>query len=380
MKIIIAPQAFKGSLDSHRAALAMEKGVKAANRDIETVLLPMADGGAGTVRAMVEATGGRLISTAVKGPLGDKVAATWGILGDGGTAVIEMAAASGLALIPEGKLNPMLATTYGTGELVSAALESGCRKVIIGLGDSATVDAGAGMAQALGVKLLDENNRTLGPGGAALAGLKRIDISGRHPLIEKSQILGACDVNNALCGPEGAAAVYGPQKGATPPMVEKLDRALGNFAEVVRTDTGIDVKEIPGAGAAGGMGAGLIALLNGKLRSGLELVFEGIGFDKYLANADLIITGEGRLDYQTAFGKTVAGTAMKARAAGVPVVAVCGELGRGYREVFKHGVSSAMSIAPGGISPGEAMQRTEELITDATERLVRIFCISHSDK
>jgi glycerate kinase len=266
MKIIIAPQSFKGSLTAREAAEAMGEGVKAYDGNIETVLLPMAEGGAGTVRAMVQATGGQLINTEVHGPLGEKVTATWGILGDMSSAVIEVAAASGLALIPNNKLNPMLASTNGTGELILAALESGCRKIIIGLGDSATVDGGAGVAQALGIKLLDANLESITPGGAGLSRLKHIDISGRHPLVNECQIICACDVTNPLYGPDGAAFVYGPQKGATPDMVKQLDAALRNFSSVITQDLGLHIANLPGAGAAGGLGAGLVAFLGATLQ------------------------------------------------------------------------------------------------------------------
>jgi glycerate kinase len=376
MKIMIAPQSFKGSLKAHEAAIAMEEGVKALNRDIETVLLPIADGGAGTVRATVESTGGKLITTEVQGPLGDKVAATWGILGDGNSAVIEMAAASGLDLVPPDKLNPMLTSTYGTGELILAALESGCKKIIIGLGDSATIDGGVGAAQALGIKLLDVNNHPIPPGGDGLASLKHIDISGRHPLINECQILCACDVTNPLCGPDGAASVYGPQKGATPDMVKRLDAALRNFSNVVKQDLGLEIESMPGAGAAGGLGAGLVALLNAELKRGIDLVCDIIGFDKQLVDADLIITGEGRIDYQTAFGKTVVGIARRAKTAAKPVIAICGELGQGYNKVYDYGIDAVMSILPRCMDRAEAMQEAEKLVKDATERAVRLFCIS----
>ncbi len=380
MKVIVAPQSFKGSIDAVGAAGAMARGVKAADPAIETVLLPVADGGAGTVQAMVEAAGGRLVTTVVSGPLGEKVEAAWGILGDGATAVIEMSAASGLALVPAARRNPMLASTAGTGELIRAALEHGCRKIIVGLGDSATVDGGAGMAGALGVKLLDGAGRPVGPGGGGLLDLRRVDISGRHPLIDKTEIIAACDVDNPLGGPVGAAAVYGPQKGATPEMVAALDRALANFAEVVRRDTGADVWDMPGGGAAGGMGAGLVALLGARLRRGVDIVCEAIGFDRHLAGADLVLTGEGRLDYQTAFGKTMAGLAVRAKTAGVPVVAVCGELGPGYRRAYEFGVRSAFSILPGCRSLDEAMKDAGDLIADTAERVTRLFCLPRPEQ
>jgi glycerate 2-kinase len=378
MKIIIAPQSFKGSLKAHEAAAAMGEGIKAFDNTIETVLLPIADGGAGTVRALVQATGGKLISTEVHGPLGDKVTATWGILGDGSSAVIEMAAASGLALVPEDKLDPMRASTFGTGELILAALKSGCKKIIIGLGDSATTDGGAGIAQALGIKLLDAESKPIPPGGAGLTRLKHIDISRRHPLVKQCQILCACDVTNPLYGPDGAAFVYGPQKGATPEMIKQLDASLRNLAGVIKRDLGNDIATLPGAGAAGGLGAGMVAFMGATLQRGVDLICDSIGFDNYLKGADLVITGEGRIDFQTAFGKTAVGIARRAKAAGVPVIAICGELGKGYRDVYQHGIDTVMSILPRCMTKSEAMQEAGTLVKEATERAVRLFCIARS--
>jgi glycerate kinase len=314
----------------------------------------------------------------VHGPLGDIVTATWGILGDTSSAVIEVAVASGLDLIPGDKLNPMLASTYGTGELILAALESGCHKIIIGLGDSATVDGGAGIAQALGIKLLDASFQSIPPGGAGLSFLKHIDISGRYPLVNECQILCACDVTNPLYGPDGAAFVYGPQKGATPDMVNRLDAALRNFSNVITQDLGLDIANLSGAGAAGGLGAGMVAFLGATLQRGVDLVCDSIGFEKYLVGSDLVITGEGRIDYQTAFGKTVVGIARRARAAGKPVIAICGELGQGYNEVYKYGIDTVMSILTRCMNRAEAMQEAGKLVQDATERVIRLFCISRS--
>ncbi|MCJ7605430.1 MAG: glycerate kinase, partial [Dehalococcoidales bacterium] len=246
MKIIIAPQAFKGSLQAHEAARAMGEGVKAIDPDIQVVLLPIADGGSGTVRAMVEAASGKLVTTDVHGPLGEKVAASWAMLDGGTTAVIEMAAASGLSLVPESSFDPMKTSTGGTGELIKTALEAGCRKIIVGLGDSATVDGGTGMARALGVRFLDENGDDIPEGGGGLEKLAHIDVSGRHPLLHGSEVLCACDVTNTLYGPEGAAPVYGPQKGATPEMVRRLDAALRRYAEIIISDTGKDIGRLPG--------------------------------------------------------------------------------------------------------------------------------------
>jgi glycerate kinase len=375
MKIIIAPQSFKGSLKANEAARAMEEGVKAAIKDCETVLLPIADGGEGMIRAMVEATGGKLLTSEVHGPLGDRVKGVWGMLGDGSAAVIEMAAASGLNLVPKSKLNPLLASTCGTGELIAAALESGCNKIIIGLGDSATVDGGAGMAQALGIKLLDKDNHPLGPGGAGLAYLERIDISRRHPLIAGCNIIAACDVTSPLYGVNGAAYVYGPQKGATPDMVEQLDAALRHFSEVIRKELGLEVEDMPGAGAAGGLGAGLVAFLNASLQRGIDIVCDSIDFDKHLIGSDLVLTGEGRIDHQTARGKTVAGIAGRAKRAGIPVIAIAGELGDGYQEVYECGVDAVVSILLACMERGEAMKNTANLVREAAERTIRLYTV-----
>jgi len=376
MKILIAPQSFKGSFSSSEAAKAMEKGVKAAMSDCETVLLPIADGGEGTVNAMVEAAGGKLISTRVRGPLGVSVKAVWGILGDRNTAVIEMAAASGLNLIPKNELNPLLASTYGTGELILAALESGCRRIIIGLGDSATIDGGAGMAQALGIKLLDAEGHAIPSGGAGVAKLRHIDISGRHHLIEESSIIGACDVTNPLCGADGAAHVYGPQKGATSDMVNQLDAALRNLSNIIRQGLRLEVENMPGAGAAGGMGAGLVAFLNASLQSGIDIVCDSIGFDKHLADSDLVLTGEGRIDHQTACGKTVVGIARRAKLAGKTVIAIAGELGEGYQEVYNCGIDAVVSILPRCMERNDAMKNAEKLVQEATERTLKLFHVS----
>lgn len=371
MKIVIAPQGFKGSLKAQDAAAAMAVGVKSALPDAEVIEMPIADGGEGTVRAMVKATGGRLETVEVFGPLGDPVKAIWGTLSDGKTAVIEMAAASGLNLVPEDRRNPLRASTYGIGELIRAALESGCDKFIIGLGDSATVDGGAGMAEALGVRLLDADGRPIPRGGIGLLSLVRIDISGRHEAVLKTEIIGACDVTNPLYGPEGAAYIYGPQKGATPDMIKRLDAGLRNLAAVIARDLGIKVDDLSGGGAAGGLGAGLVAFLNAKLQPGIDLVLDGIGFEKHLEKAALVLTGEGRIDHQTPRGKTIAGIAHRARKAGLPVIAFAGELGEGYRDIYRLGVEKAVGIVPEGFTKAEAMNRAAELLSAAVERTLR---------
>ena len=375
MKIVIAPQSFKGSLSAQEVAQAMAKGIKRVVADAEIIMVPMADGGEGTVEALTYGSHGQIIATEVTGPLGEEVTAKWGLLGDRVSAVVEMAAASGITLVPLEKLNPLVATTYGTGELIQTALNAGCRRLIIGIGGSATNDGGAGMVQALGAKLLDEGGKQLPWGGAALAKLSRIDISGLDGRLAECEVITASDVTNPLCGEQGASRVYGPQKGATEEMCQQLDEALANYAKVIKRDLGIDVMDIPGAGAAGGLGAGLIAFLGAKLIPGIEIISEVVGLTDYLKEASLVFTGEGRIDTQTLFGKTVAGVAVKAKAFNVPVVALAGEVDGDSKEFSQHGIDAALSIAPGPISLREAMAHAEKLIADAAERALRLILI-----
>ncbi len=376
MKIVVAPQSFKGSLPAREVAEAITGGIRRVLAEAKVVVLPMADGGEGTVDSLVYATGGRTMQTEVTGPLGDRVLAAWGILGDGVTAVVEMASASGLVLVPPDRLDPMIATTYGTGELVRAALDSGCRRLIIGIGGSATNDGGAGMAQALGAKLNDREGRRLPPGGAALAGLRQIDISGLDSRLAECQVTVACDVTNPLCGKEGASWVYGPQKGATEEMCRQLDEALANYASIIKKDLGIDVRDLPGAGAAGGLGAGLVAFLDARLLSGFEIISDAVGLVEHLKGAVLVFTGEGRLDTQTALGKTLAGVAKHAKMLGVPVVVIAGELHGDLNELYRQGIDAALSIAPGPISLEESEADAARLITDTTERALRLSRIN----
>lgn len=375
MKIVIAPDSFKGSLTALEAANAIEDGFRRVFPEAEIVKVPMADGGEGTVQSLVDATGGRIVKRIVTGPLGDKVEAQFGILGDGKTAVIEMASASGLPLIPPHKRNPMVTTTYGTGELIKAALDMDCRKFIIGIGGSATNDGGGGMAQALGVKLLDKDGNDIPFGGKGLLKLNRIDISTLDPRIAESEIVVACDVDNPLTGPRGAARVYSPQKGATPEMVEILEKALERFAEVVKRDLGKDVKNIPGAGAAGGLGAGLMAFLNAKLRLGVDIVIEATGLEDKVKGADLVITGEGGIDGQTIYGKTPIGVAKVAKKFGIPVLAVAGGISDDASVVYEHGIDGLMSIIPHPMTLEEAMVQGGKLVSDAAERIARLIAI-----
>lgn len=375
MKIVIAPDSYKGSLTAAEVAEAMAAGVRRVWPDAEVALVPMADGGEGTVQALVDATGGRLITATVRGPLGDPVEATFGMMGDGETAVIEMAQASGLPLVPRDRRNPLVTTTYGTGELILRALDEGARRLIIGIGGSATNDGGAGMAQALGARLLDAEGRELEHGGAALARLERIDLSGLDPRVRSLQITVACDVDNPLTGPRGASAVFGPQKGATPEMVAQLDAALKRWAEVIKRDLGKDVDAIPGAGAAGGLGAGLMALLDAQLRRGVEIVVEATGLERHLDGADLCLTGEGNTDFQTAHGKTPMGVAAAARRRGVPVICLSGGLGRDYQQIYDVGIDAALPIVPGPVDLDTAIQEAARFVADAAERALRLVAL-----
>jgi glycerate kinase len=370
MKIIIAPQAFKGGLGALEAAQAMQEGVLRALPNAETALVPVADGGGGTLEALVGGEG-RYFESRVAGPLGEQVTARWGVTAGGRTAVIEMAQASGLVLVPEDKRDPRLTSSYGTGELIRAAVDEGCSEIIVGLGGSATNDAGAGMAQALGAGFTDASGTELSRGGAALGRLEHIDLSNLDPRLKETRVLVATDVTNLLCGPKGASTVYGPQKGATPDMVTELDAALERFANVVRRDLGVEVLSLSGAGAAGGMGAGLVAVLGAEIVSGAALVCDTVRLNDHLAGADLAITGEGLLDSQTAYNKAPMEVARRANARGVPVMVVAGALGPGHLAVLEQGVSMAEAATPDGMPLEEALSRAYELVRDAAERAVR---------
>src|ERR1035438_6698674 len=336
MRIIVAPDSFKGSVSALGVAEAMERGIHAVFPDAEEIKVPIADGGEGTVEAPVADTGGRLMHAEVHGALDDPVRAHWGISGDGLTAFIEMASASGLPLVPKELRDPRIASTFGTGELMKAALDAGLRKLVVGIGGSATNDGGAGMARALGARFLDAEGRDLPEGGAALARLARLDLTGLDPRLAEASILVACDVDNPLCGPRGASAVYGPQKGATPQMVPELDTALGVYASVATAATGRDIAALPGAGAAGGLGAGLLFFTPASLRPGVAIVLETTGFEALVQGVDLVLTGEGRTDFQTAMGKAPVGVAAVAKRHGVPVICLSGGLGDGADRSEEH--------------------------------------------
>ena len=371
MKVVIAPQSFKGSISALDAARAMEEGVLRVVPDAGTVLVPVADGGDGTLETLVEATGGDIRSTTVTGPMGKPVTAEWGALGDGQTAVIEMARTSGLALLSLAERDPLRATTYGLGEVIREALDAGFRSFIVGIGGSATNDGGAGMAQALGIRLLDETGKDLPLGGAALADLRKIDMSGLDERAIEARFSVACDVSNPLTGPEGASAVYGPQKGATPGLVEQLDAALKNFAEVVERDIGTSINAVPGSGAAGGLGGGMMAFLEGSLRAGVDIVLDHVGLDEKMKGADLVITGEGRIDFQTVYNKAPIGVARRAKERNIPVIAVCGSVGKGFENVHAEGIDAVVSILTAPMTLDEATARAGELIADAVAETMR---------
>lgn len=375
MKIVIAPDSFKGSLTANEVSDSIERGIKRVFSDADIVKVPMADGGEGTVQSLVDGTGGSIVRVVAKDPLMRDVEAFYGILGDGRTAVIEMASASGLPLLARDERNPMMTTTFGTGQLILHALDKGCRNLIIGIGGSATNDGGSGMLKALGVKLLDESGCEIGFGGGCLNRLCSIEISGMDSRIRECTVTAACDVDNPLCGPKGASHVFGPQKGADPVMAEILDKNLRNYAEAINECLGIDILDVPGAGAAGGLGAGLMAFLGARLRRGIEIVIDVAKLDEKVRNADLVITGEGMIDYQTAFGKTPFGVAMTAKKYNVPVIAIAGGIGRDANTLYEKGFDSIFSIVDRPMPLEEAMEKGSLLLESTAERIMRTLKI-----
>ena len=375
LNIVIAPQAFKQSVGARPAAVAIRRGILRAAPDAESVLIPVADGGDGTLAALIDTSGGQYFEAVVSGPLGAPTAARWGVMGDGQTAVIEMALASGLALLSDKHRDPRMASTYGTGELMRAALDAGFTRIIVGLGGSATNDGGVGMAAALGVRFRDAGGQDLAPGGAALARLAQIDTGGVHPGLGDAVIIGATDVTNPLCGATGASAIFGPQKGATPAVVAELDGCLANLAQVIARDLGMDVGDAPGAGAAGGLGAGLLAFAGAELRSGIDLVCEVLDFDRHAAGADLVITGEGRADRSTAFDKAPVGIARRSRAFGAPTILLAGSLGPGYELLYEHGIDAIIPIAEEPATLEYSLRNGAELLERAAERALRLYLL-----
>lgn len=372
LHILLAPDSFKGSLSSLQAAKCMEKGIRKVFSSAIIQTVPIADGGEGTVEALVSASKGIYKTNTVTGPLGRPVKAVWGRLPDG-TAVIESAAASGLPLVKPEERNPLAATTYGTGELIRAALDEGCRRIVLGIGGSATTDGGAGMAQALGVSLRDAQGREIGFGGGTLSSAVALDAAGLDPRLRETEIVAACDVRNPLVGKNGAAAVYGPQKGATAEQVELLDRGLRHLAQLTERTLGAAYGGRPGAGAGGGLGFGLMAFCGARMRPGIDLVLDTAGFDRMLDSSDLVLTGEGNLDAQSAYGKAVAGVAARAGRRGIPVLAVAGGLGEDLEPLYNLGLSAAVSIVPRAMPLEQALGRAAPLLAGAVERAMRLI-------
>lgn len=375
MRIAIVPNAFKGSLTASQAIGCIERGFRKALPNICTVGIPMADGGDGTVRAIVEATGGSLAKCHVRDPLGRRIKSSFGLTGDGRTAVIEMALANGLALLGPNERNPLLTSTYGTGELIRAALDRGVKDILLGIGGSATNDGGMGMARALGVRFLDARNRELDDNGGSLTGLSRIDISGLDVRLKSTTVSVACDVDNPLYGPRGAARVYSPQKGAAPAMVKRLDTGLRQLASVIKKDLGVRVARLPGAGAAGGLGAGLVAFLGARMRPGVDIVIHAIGLESKLAGCDLVVTGEGRLDGQTLSGKAPAGVAKIAKKLGIPVIAICGSLAPDAGKVREAGIDAFFSALEEPVSEADLPKRGPGMLERCAEQVGRLIAL-----
>lgn len=377
MKIVIAPDSFKENLTSLEVATEIETGLKRVWPDAVCVKVPMADGGEGTVQSLVDATGGQIVKVDVSGPMGGKVTASYGLLGDKRTAVIEMAEASGLPLVEKEQRNPLVATTYGTGELIADAINRGVEEIILGIGGSATNDAGAGLAQALGVRFLNFGGAPIRDliAGGDLDEVQAIDVSGVNPGLARIRIHVACDVTNPLYGEKGASRVYGPQKGATPEMVEQLDKNLAHFAHVIKRSIGIDIGDRPGAGAGGGVSAGLMAFTTAELKRGVELVVEATKLDEHMKGAVLAFTGEGRVDFQTAFGKTPSGVAASAHKHGVPVIAIGGGLADDASGVFAHGIDGLETATPNAMPLDTAIAKSRQYLQDAAERAARLISI-----
>lgn len=371
--IVLAPDSFKESMSAKEACEAMERGIKKVNKDIRCIHVPMADGGEGTMQALVDATNGKVYSLKVVGPLGNMVEANYGILGDGEIGVLEMASASGIQLVPIEKRNPLITTTYGTGQLIKACLDHGVKKILIGIGGSSTNDGGAGAIQALGGKLLDAQGNELGFGGGELGKLARIDLKNFDMRLNDVIIEVACDVSNPLCGREGASSVFGPQKGATKEMIKILDDNLKHYSYIIKNQLGKDILNEPGGGAAGGLGAGLMAFLGGTLKKGIDLVIEYTLLDEKVKNADMVWTGEGSIDFQTQYGKTPLGVAQIAKKYKKPVIALVGKVGEGIDVLYEKGIDSIFGIVNGVTSLEEALEKGKENIERTSENIVRLM-------
>lgn len=375
MKIVLAPDSYKESMTALEACDAMEKGIRKIDENIECIKVPMADGGEGTTRSLVDATGGELLSVEVLGPLGKPVNAKYGILGGGKIAVLEMASASGLELVSLIDRNPMITSTYGTGQLIKACLQHPIEKILIGIGGSATNDGGAGMIEALGGKLLDKSGNIIERGGKYLKDIESIDLSQVDKRLKDIEIIVACDVNNPLIGDNGASQIFGPQKGATPEMVKELDLSLKHFGEVINKSLGIDIITIAGAGAAGGLGAGLMAFLGGILKPGIDMVIEYSGIEDKIKDADMVWTGEGSIDNQTVFGKTPYGVAKLAKKYDKPVIALVGAIGEKVDMLYENGIDSIFSMVTGAMTLEDAFERSEKNLENLSENITRMINI-----
>jgi len=373
---LLAPDSFKGSLTAKEVCDAMETGIRKVLPDAECIKVPMADGGEGTVYSLINAVGGVIYEEEVTGPLGKPVKAKYGILKDNETAVIEMASASGLHLVDKNSMNPLIATTFGTGQLVRACLDKGIKKIILGIGGSATNDGGAGFMQALGVRLLDEDGNELPYGGEPLKDLYRIDVSSLDTRLQCVDIEVVSDVTNPLCGKEGASYVFGSQKGATPEMVEILDKSLLHYAEIIRTQLGKDIKDLPGAGAAGGLGAGLLAFTDAGLEKGVDTIINYTGLHEKIKKADFVFTGEGSIDCQTRYGKTPLGVARLAKKENKKVIAIAGSVREEIGQLYDLGFDAVFSIVPGPISLDDALADGKDNIEHTMENIIRILLMN----
>ncbi|ERI91777.1 putative glycerate kinase [Clostridiales bacterium oral taxon 876 str. F0540] len=373
LTIVLAPDSFKESMTAKQTCEAMERGIKKVCNKIKCIQVPMADGGEGTMQALIDATKGRIYSAKVVGPLGKEVEAQYGILGDGETGILEMASASGIHLVPVDKRNPLITTTFGTGQLIKACLDKGVKKLFIGIGGSATNDGGAGMIQALGGKLLDKSGKEIGFGGGELGKLTKIDLSGLDIRLKDVLINAACDVSNPLCGEEGAAKVFGRQKGADNEAIKILDNNLYHYASIISKQLGKDVLEVPGAGAAGGLGAGLMAFLNANLKKGIDLVIEYSGLEEKVREADMVWTGEGSIDFQTQYGKVPIGVAAISKKYGKTVIAIAGRVGEGIDILYERGIDAVFGIMKEITTLEEALVKGEENLERASENIIRLI-------
>lgn len=374
LTIVLAPDSFKESMTAKEVCIAMEKGIKKANSKITCIHVPMADGGEGTMQSLIDATGGNIYHIIVKDPLGNEVTAEYGILGNGEIGVVEMASASGIQLVPKERRNPLITTTYGTGQLIKACLDKGIKKILIGIGGSATNDGGIGAVQALGGKFLDIDDTELNFGGGNLGKLEKIDLSGLDKRLNEIEVEVACDVTNPLCGENGASYVFGPQKGATEDMIQILDNNLRHYSDIIKKQCAKNIIDLPGAGAAGGFGAGLVAFLNGELKKGIDMVIEYSGLEEKVKNADMVWTGEGSIDYQTKYGKTPFGVALVAKKYNKPIIALAGKIGNDIDDLYAN-IDSIFSITRGVTSLEDALKIGKENIEKTSENIIKLMNI-----